>query len=75
VDPVSRIGRYELRTLDGRLVRTVQALGADTDMHDLRPTPEGNDPILAYVPRAPADLTEVGGPPDVTVHDAEIHHR
>lgn len=72
---MSRIGRYELRTLDGRLVRTIQALRADTDMHDLRPTPEGNDPILAYVPRAHADLTAVGGPPAVTVLDAEIHHR
>ena len=63
---------YEIRSLDGRLLRRVRAAGSPTDDHELQLTPAGNYMLLSYVPRAGADLGELGAPGDATVVDAEI---
>jgi hypothetical protein len=63
---------YEVRRLDGRLVRTVRAVGSPTDDHELQPGPNGEEVVLSYVPRAGVDLTSLGGPASATVVDAEI---
>jgi hypothetical protein len=42
---------YEIRRPNGSLVRTVSAVGAGTDAHDLQVTGDGNYLLLAYVER------------------------
>jgi hypothetical protein len=65
-------GAYEIRSLDGRLLRSVRAAGSPTDDHELQLTPAGNYMLLSYVPRPGVDLGDLGGPADATVVDAEI---
>lgn len=63
---------YEERRLDGRRVRTIAAVGAETDSHDLQVLPNGNYLVVSYVPRDGVDLSAYGGPSQATVVDAEV---
>jgi Arylsulfotransferase (ASST) len=63
---------YEVRKLDGSLVRTVQTVGVPTDNHELVQTTGGNYLLLSYVPRDGVDLSPWGGPSDATVLDAVV---
>jgi hypothetical protein len=63
---------YELRKLDGTLLRTVKAVGTDTDHHDLQEVGNGNLLVLSYKPRQHVDLSAHGGPADAQVLDEEI---
>jgi hypothetical protein len=63
---------YQIRRLDGTLVRTLRTAGVDTDHHDLQEVGNGNLLLAAYVPRDNVDLTAFGGPSSATVQDAVI---
>jgi arylsulfotransferase ASST len=63
---------YEIRRLDGTLVRSVRTVDVDTDHHDLQEVGNGNLLLAAYVPRDNVDLSAFGGPSDATVQDAVI---
>jgi hypothetical protein len=65
---------YEVRRLDGTLVRRVRTAGSSTDTHDLQQLPDGHFLALTYRPRRHVDLSHDprGGPSDVTVFDGEI---
>jgi hypothetical protein len=66
-------GAYEVRRLDGSLVREVKTVGSPADAHDLLDLPNGNFLALTYKPRAATvDLSPFGGPAAATVVDAEI---
>ena len=69
VDPAAE---YEIRRLDGTLVRMLRTVGAPTDFHDIQRLANGNYLILTYRPRSPVDLSAYGGPSDATVVDSEI---
>ena len=62
----------EIRTLDGRLIRTVRFRGAPTDGHEYYRLPNGNAYIMSYKPRLGVDLTSVGGEKDEGVLDGAI---
>jgi hypothetical protein len=65
--------KYEVRTLDGALLQTLETVGTDTDTHDLLLLPNGNYMLMSYKPRAnPIDMTAYGGPPDGIALDAEL---
>jgi hypothetical protein len=62
---------YEERRLNGKLVRRIQAVGVDTDYHDMQVMPNGDYLLLSYVLRASTvDLSPYGGPEDAKVLDA-----
>ena len=62
---------YRIRRPDGRLVRSIRAVGPPTDFHDLQVI--GRDYlVLAYHPREHVDLSAYGGPADATILDSEI---
>jgi hypothetical protein len=63
---------YKVRRLDGTLVRTLKAVGTDTDHHDLQQMPNGDFLLISYRPRDHVDLSAFGGPSDATVLDGEI---
>lgn len=63
---------WDIRRLDGTLVRKVRAVGEATDDHDIQLTPGGDYALISYVPRAHVDLSPYGGPSDATVMDAEL---
>jgi hypothetical protein len=63
---------YEIRRLDGSLVRELATVGTATDFHDLEELENGNYALLSYRPRDGVDLSEYGGPGDATVLDAEV---
>lgn len=63
---------YEVRRLNGELVRRVSAVGALTDNHELQLLPNGNYLVLSYLPRDGVDLSRFGGPEHATVTDAEV---
>jgi len=65
-------GAYEIRRLNGTLVRRVRAVGSPTDDHELQLTAAGDYALLSYVARDGVDLSSLGGPKDATVVDAEI---
>jgi hypothetical protein len=69
-----RRNAYEVRRLDGSLVRRVRTAGSSTDTHDLQQLPNGRYLALTYRPRHHVDLSHDprGGPKDVTVFDGEI---
>ncbi len=69
---INPAARYEIRRLDGTLVRTLATVGSPTDFHDLQRLANGNYLILSYRPREHVDLSAHGGPSDATVVDAEI---
>ena len=47
----------EIRTLDGRLVKTVGTKGTPTDGHEYIRLPNGNALVMSYSPRLGADLS------------------
>ncbi|HEU4737147.1 MAG TPA: aryl-sulfate sulfotransferase [Solirubrobacterales bacterium] len=63
---------YQIRELDGTVVRTVSIVGGSTDIHELQRAPNGNYLVTSYQPREHADLTAFGGGADDTVIDAEV---
>jgi hypothetical protein len=65
-------GFYEVRALDGTLVRTYSTGGIKANPHELRVLPDGSALLVAYRPRDGVDLRPWGGPPDATVLDGEV---
>ena len=65
---------YEIRTLEGKLVRTIATVGADTptDHHELIETASDNYILLSYRPREHVDLRPYINAPDATVLDSVI---
>jgi Arylsulfotransferase (ASST) len=65
---------YEVRGLDGTLVRTWRTVGMETDLHDLQLLGNGNVLMMSYPVRdGTVDLSPYGGPSqNATVVDAEI---
>jgi hypothetical protein len=63
---------YEVRRLDGRLVRLVRAVDNPTDTHDLQQLPNGNFLVIVYRRRCCVDLSSKGGPTKAQVFDGEI---
>ncbi len=63
---------FEVRRLDGTLLRTIGTVGTPTDDHELQELPNGNYVVVSYPPRDHVDLSAHGGPSDATVVDAEI---
>jgi hypothetical protein len=63
---------YEERRLDGKRVRRIAAVGAQTDSHDMQVLPNGNYLVVSYVPRDGVDLSQYGGPAAARVVDAEV---
>jgi hypothetical protein len=62
---------YEIRALDGSLVREVKTVGPPTDHHDLIRLPNGNHALFAYEQVPNVDLTSLGagyGPNETVVH-------
>lgn len=56
---------------NGRLIRSIKAVGSPTDFHDLKQV--GRDYLVAtYRQRPHVDLSAYGGPEDATVLDSEI---
>jgi Arylsulfotransferase (ASST) len=64
--------KYQVRRLDGTLVRTLQTVDVPTDFHELQELPNGNYLLVAYKPRDHVDLSAYGKSSDSTVLDAEI---
>lgn len=65
-------GPYQIRRLDGTLVRTVQTVGSTTDFHELQLLPNGDYLVDSYKPRDHVDLSPYGGPSDASIVDAVI---
>jgi VCBS repeat-containing protein len=63
---------YEIRNLNGEVLRVVRTVGANTDFHELQPDQDGDFLITAYHPRSHVDLTAFGGGADDTVIDALV---
>jgi hypothetical protein len=63
---------YEIRSLGGGLLRTLQTVGGPTDHHDFLALANGNYLMMTYKPRDDVDLSAFGGPADATVLDAEV---
>ncbi len=63
---------YEIRRLDGSLIREVKTVGSPTDHHDLIEVGNGNLLALTYRARDGADLSPYGGPASATILDSEI---
>ena len=63
---------YEVRRLDGTLVRLVRTAGTPTDTHDLQMLPNGHYLALSYRRRCCDDLSSHGGPKHAEVFDNEI---
>lgn len=65
--------RYEIRGIDGSLVREMKTVGTPTDGHDMQRLPHGSYMMISYRKRAePVDLRPYGGRPDAIVLDAEL---
>ena len=64
---------YEIRSLDGTLLRQAAVSGGKTDFHDMQELGNGDLLMLEYRPRQHVDLTAWGGAADSTVDDAVIH--
>jgi hypothetical protein len=63
---------YEIRELDGDLVRTVEIVDGSTDIHELQQQPNGNFLVTSYMPREHADLEQFGGSADQSVIDGVV---
>jgi Arylsulfotransferase (ASST) len=69
----SPLNGYEIRSLNGRLVRVVKAAGGlKFDLHDLQLLPNGNYLLGAEAPVAHVDAGPYGGPSDATVLGYQI---
>jgi hypothetical protein len=66
---------WEVHTLDGKLVRTLRAVGAPADTHDMEPLPNGDYLLITYRVRRGVDLRPYGGPADGAVADGEIQEQ
>jgi hypothetical protein len=64
--------RWEIRRLDGSLVRTLDAVGPPADPHDLQFLGNGNYLFGAYVPQNNVDTSAYGGSSDATVLNTEL---
>jgi hypothetical protein len=66
-------GPFEIRTLNGQLVRTVAAAGGlATDIHELQPLPNGDYLIGAIIRKPHQDASPYGGSSDATLNTYEI---
>jgi len=63
---------FQVRRLDGTLVRTIVSPDGTIDMHELQVASNGDDVFLVYAPKTGVDLTPFGGPADGTVLEGEI---
>jgi hypothetical protein len=63
---------YQIRSLDGRVVRTLKTAGTITDHHELLATPQGNYVLVSYRPRSGVDFSVCDGDADATVLDSVI---
>ncbi len=63
---------FQIRRLDGSLVRTVGTVGTPTDFHEIQRLSNGDYIVDSYNPRDNVDLTSLGGPANATVTDAVI---
>jgi Arylsulfotransferase (ASST) len=63
---------YEIRSLQGTLLRTLVTVNGPTDHHDFLVLPNGNYLMMTYMPRDHVDLRAFGGPADATVLDAGV---
>lgn len=64
--------RYDIRRLDGTLVRSLSTVGTPTDRHDLQLLPNGNYLLMSYRERQGQDLSAFGGPASAGVLDGEV---
>jgi Arylsulfotransferase (ASST) len=69
---VTRSAPYEEHRLDGSLVRKIEAVGVETDSHEMQVLPDGDYLLVSYVLRDGVDLSPYGGPADATVVDSEV---
>lgn len=69
---VTHSAPYEEHRFDGTLVRTIAAVGAETDSHELQVMPNGDYLTVSYVLRDGVDLSPYGGPADATVVDSLV---
>lgn len=73
VDPVADVaGIYEIRSLSGRVLRTVSTPGATTDLHELLLLPNGNYLLGGRVTEHHIDTSPYGGPADTDVRGIEV---
>jgi hypothetical protein len=63
---------YEVRRLDGTLVREIKTAGSPTDTHDFQQMPNGHYLAITYHRRCCADLSKYGLPAHAQVFDGEI---
>ena len=63
---------YEIRSLDGTLIRTVNTVGNFANAHDMQLLPNGDYLLGAYVPQDHVDTSAYGGSSDATVVNAEL---
>lgn len=63
---------YQRYRLNGTRQRSVRAVGATTDGHDMQQMPNGDFLTISYKPRDHVDLSPYGGPADATVVDANV---
>jgi hypothetical protein len=63
---------YDEHRLDGTKVRSIAAVGVETDSHDLQVLPNGDYLVMSYVLRDGVDLSPYGGPQNATVTDAVV---
>jgi hypothetical protein len=68
---ISPTSDYEVRRLDGTLVRTIRGVGGPIDSHELQ-VHGGNYVYLSYRARSGVDLSPWRGPANATVFDAVI---
>ena len=68
-----QLGDYEIRNLNGELVRVVKAAGGITpDIHELQLLSNGNYLLAAQVQKSHIDTSQFGGSSDATVTGFEI---
>jgi len=65
-------GAFQVRRLDGTLVRDIVSPDGAIDVHELQVASNGDDVFLVYAPKTDVDLTPYGGPADGTVLEGEI---
>ena len=63
---------YDIRNLNGEVLRVVRIVGGSTDFHELQPDQNGDFFVTSYQPREHVDLTSFGGGADDTVVDAIV---
>jgi hypothetical protein len=63
---------YDVRDLDGNLMRQVRSVGSPTDTHDLQVMPNGNFLVDTYRRRCCVNLSRYGLPRHAEVFDGEI---